>query len=82
MGNEPKQLFDNPRNIRAVVGLLIAVCAVVLVADLFYDKHGHYAFENRFGFHALFGFVTFFGLVLAGKHLRRILKRDEDYYDR
>ena len=48
---------------------------------LFYDKHGHFGFEEWIGFHGLFGFVTFFLAVLAGKHLRRVLMRKEDYYD-
>ena len=62
--------------------MLFVVCLVVLAADFFYHKHGHYGFEEIFGFHAAFGFATFFGLVLVGKHLRKLLMRDEDYYDR
>ncbi|MDH3628217.1 MAG: hypothetical protein OEV00_07675 [Acidobacteriota bacterium] len=65
-----------------ILWLLFAVCVVVLGADFFYHKHGHFSFENIFGFHALFGFTTFFGLVLVGKQLRKLLMRDEDYYDR
>ena len=29
-----------------------------------------------------FGFTAFFTIVILGKHLRRFLKREEDYYDR
>ena len=61
--------------------VLIAALALLFCADLFYDKHAHFDWEGWFGFHALFGFLTFFGLVLAGKHLRKLLMRDEDYYD-
>ena len=35
-----------------------------------------------FGFYAVFDFVTFFLAVLAGKELRKVLMRPEDYYDR
>ncbi len=44
--------------------------------------HGHFSWENWPGFFAIFGFVTFAGAVLAGKQLRKILMRKEDYYDR
>jgi hypothetical protein len=52
------------------------------LADLFYTKHVHYAFENRFAFYGLFGFVACFFLVLAAKELRKVVMRREDYYDR
>ncbi len=32
-------------------------------------------------FYALVGFVSFSFIVLAGQHLRKILMRDESYYD-
>lgn len=82
MSEEKRHLFDNPRNKQRIVWLLFIACVVVLVADFFYHKHGHYKFEELFGFHALFGFTTFFGLVLVGAQLRKLLMRDEDYYDR
>ena len=70
------------RGARLAVRLLTAACVVLLFADLFYDKHPHFAFEGWFGFYAFFGFVAFFLIVLSGKPLRRLLMRDEDYYDR
>ena len=57
------------------------VGAATVAADLFYHKHGHYPMEEWIGFHAVYGFVSCVGLVLAAKSMRRLLKRDEDYYD-
>jgi len=57
------------------------LCALLVLADLFYTKHGHYAVEQWFGFHGWYGFVSCMFLVIAAKQLRRLLKRDEDYYD-
>jgi hypothetical protein len=54
---------------------------VVVTADLFYSKHGHYGFEDITGFHALYGFLSYVGLVLIAGQLRKFLKREEDYYD-
>jgi hypothetical protein len=61
--------------------VVAALCAALVLADLFYTKHGHFAVEQLFGFHAWYGFVSCVFLVLAAKQLRRLLKRDEDYYD-
>ena len=69
-------------NVKLLVRALFVACAGVLLADLFYDKHGDFGWEKLFGFQAAFGFVSFFLLVLAGKYLRKLLMRDEDYYDR
>ena len=64
-----------------VFKLLIAICVGLIAADFFYQKYGHYAFETWFGFHGFYGFVSCVALVLAAKELRKILMRDDDYYD-
>ena len=64
-----------------VFWVVAALCVVVTFADLFYEKHGHYDAEHWFGVHGLYGFVSCVLLVLAAKELRKLLKRDEDYYD-
>ncbi len=73
--------LDEPRNIERIVRALVVVCGLLLMADFFYQKHPHFAFEGWFGFFAWFGFVGCVGLVLAAKELRKLVKRDEDYYD-
>ena len=65
------------RAFRAIV--IIGVLAVL--ADLTYEKHGHLPIENWIGFHAAYGFISCVALVFAARGLRRILMRDEDYYD-
>ena len=50
----------------AVFGWLAPVCA---------------ALEGWPGFYAIFGFVAFAGIVLLGKQLRRVIRRDDDYYN-
>ena len=85
MNHKPTQRrywLDNPRNVNRIVWALAAICVLLVGAELFYEHHAHYAWENWFGFHAWFGFVTFFGLVLLGKQFRKLVKRDEDYYER
>jgi len=73
--------LDRPENVRKVFYALIGLCALSVLADLFYDKHVHYTVEKLIGAYAIFGFVSAVGLVLAAKEMRKLLMRDEDYYD-
>jgi len=79
---EKQRWLDESRNVTGLFRLLVAVCVLLVLADLLFDKHGHFDFENIFGFHAFFGFAVFIFIVLAGKYLRKFLMRKEDYYDR
>jgi hypothetical protein len=89
--NEKERFFDKPRNVRLVLRLLFAVCAVVFLLDLV-DlalrwfgvaelRHAERSWEGLPGFYAIFGFVACVFLVLAAKELRKVVMRDEDYYD-
>jgi len=80
--NERKYWLDEKKNVNKIIYGLCAVCAIFLVADLFpYKHHLHFGFEYWTGFYAIYGFVACVGLVLAAKVLRKIVMRDEDYYD-
>ncbi len=85
---DKRHVFDNPRNVKRVIYTLFTVCGLLLAVDLLditgvlYHKHIHFAFERWFGFFAFFGFLLSVALVLTAKEMRKLLKRDEDYYDR
>jgi len=74
--------LDDPRNVKKIVYALYAVCVLLVGADWWYHKHTHFEFENWFGFFGVFGFAACVGLVWAAKVMRKLLKREEDYYDR
>jgi len=74
--------LDDMRNVHKVFWALVVLCAVLLLADALYEKHVILSFEKWFGFYGLFGFFGSFALVLIARELRKILMRDEDYYDR
>jgi uncharacterized membrane protein len=80
--DERRYWLDDRRNVAKIYWGLIAVCAALLLADFFYNKHAKFALESVFGFYGIFGFVCCVFLVLAAKELRKLLKRPEDYYDR
>lgn len=79
--NDDRRWLDNPRNVTRIVGGLVVVCTIVLLADFFYAKDPHFGFERWFGFYAVYGFLVSLALVLVAKQLRRVLRRDEDYYE-
>jgi len=79
-GEKPRWL-DDPRNVTKIWYALCAFCALLVVADFLYHKHAHFKVEEFPGFHAAYGFAFFTFVVLSGKPLRRLLMRDEDYYD-
>ncbi|MFP6654569.1 MAG: hypothetical protein VCB25_03005 [Myxococcota bacterium] len=73
--------LDRPSSINLIIGALIVACLVSVLADFFYHKHADYPFQEWIGFDAIFGFVAYVGLITAAKGFRRLLMRDEDYYD-
>ena len=45
------------------------------------DDGSQYWLHERIAFDAAFGFLAYVGLITAAKGIRRLLMRDEDYYD-
>lgn len=80
--HDPRRYWlDQPGNVKKLVYAVFAVCAMLFLADAVYHKHAHFEAENWFGFYAIFGFAAFIGVVMAGKALRKLIMRNEDYYD-
>ncbi len=79
---EKRYWLDRPGNVRKVVYGLYVVCAALLLFDFFYAKHGTFQWEEIPTSFALFGFIAGTVIVLGAKELRKVIKRDEDYYDR
>ncbi len=78
---EPHWL-DGKRTGKRVFWGLIALCAGLGLADFLYRRHVIFDFEEFPLAYAIFGFVCFLGIVLSGYPLRKLVMRDEDYYDR
>jgi len=78
---EDKRWLDHPKNVDKIFYALIAVCVLSVLADFIWSRHGHFDFEEIPGFYAIYGFIAYCFIVLSAKQLRRILKRDENYYD-
>ena len=72
---------------RTAYATVWVLCLAVLLGGeplrfLFAHEPSHgFAFESWPGFYAFFGFVACVALVLAAKELRKLVMRDESYYD-
>lgn len=75
-------VFDKPQNVRRVLHILYGICAVLFAADLVVHRHIEHPWEGVPGFYAIYGFVACVLLVLIAKEMRKVVMRDEDYYDR
>lgn len=73
---------DKPATGKLVRRILYAACVLLLVADFLVHRHISTDIERIPAFYAAYGFVALVGVVMAAKGLRRLVKRDEDYYDR
>jgi hypothetical protein len=80
--DEKPAWIERKKNITRIYRSVWIVCALLALADFFYHKHVVYRIEEFPAFYGLYGFIVCIGLVLGAKELRKILKRDEDYYDR
>jgi len=61
---------------------LAGLCLLLAAGDLVYHRHVVFDFESFPAAYGIFGFVSFAFIVFAGKGLRKLIMRDEDYYDR
>jgi len=73
--------LDQKSNINKILYILYAACVLLLIVEFFYHKHTYFSFENWLGFYAWFGFLAYTFIIISAKLLRKLIKRDEHYYD-
>ena len=74
--------FDKPESHKKLWIILYVVCGLLVVPDLFTNRHPHFGFDGFLGFYALLGFVSCAILILFSKLVALVLKVKEDYYDK
>lgn len=73
--------FDKPDNVKWVLRVFYVCCALLLVMDVVIHRHVIHPWEKLIGFYPLYGFVGCVVLVLLAKLMRKVLMRDEDFYE-
>jgi len=72
---------ERPENRRRIRRLLYGVCAVLVALEGLIHRHATHPLEQTPAFYAFYGFAALIFAVFAARALRRIVRRDEDYYD-
>lgn len=70
-----------PATIKMLRKVVIAVLAVLVIADLAVEHHPYFAIDGTFAFGAWFGFLSCAALVIGAKLAGALLQRPDDYYD-
>ncbi len=74
--------FDKEENIRKLKINFYILLVILVILDIFVEKHPHYGWENLFGAYALYGFFSCVIIVIVSKLLGKLwLQRPENYYD-
>lgn len=82
---EDQSIWEKPGTLRLIWIVLIAGCVLsaaggfILAAQ--HKMHPYFTIDKFPVFYGAVGFFSFSFIVLAGQHLRKILMRDETYYE-
>ena len=72
---------DRPQVLRRLILVLSVACLLLQGTDLLYHRHVHFEFESAFGFFGWLGLLSAGSFLLTAACVRRLLRREEDYYD-
>ena len=77
------QWIEKPGMLKRMWIAFAGILGVLVAIDFLFvtHEHAHLMFETISGFSAVYGFVACVALVLIAKILRKVCKRDIDYYD-
>lgn len=76
-----QDFFDKPENISKILKVFYVLCVLLVVADFIVHRHIYHDWEKIPTFYAVYGFVGCVLLVLVAKAMRKVLMKEEDYYD-
>ncbi len=82
MDNDKKYLFDDPKNIKRLLTIFYAICALLFILDFVIKRKIYHSWENLWGFYPIYGFIGCVVLVFVASWMRTFLMRPEDYYEK
>ena len=78
---EKERFLDKQENVDRLLWGTTIVGVLLLLVDFFFHRHVYHPWENLWGFYGLFGAVAMLVLVQLAKWLRKLVMRNEDYYE-
>ena len=79
--SENTHIFDNPRNVKLLLAVFYAICFLLIIADFVIHRHITMEWEKIPAFYALYGFIAYVLLVVFSDIFRKLVMREEHYYD-
>lgn len=77
-----EHFFDDPQNVKRFLMGFYIFLVLLIVIDLILSKHPSFPWEGYPFFYGAYGFVAYVIIVFGSNYiLRKLLKRNEDYYD-
>lgn len=81
MKTDQPGFFDKAGNIKKLLRIFFSLCGGLFLLDFVLHRHVIHPWDHLWGFYALFGFVACVALVLGAKEMRKVVMRNEQYYD-
>ncbi|MCJ7627406.1 MAG: hypothetical protein MUO50_03360 [Longimicrobiales bacterium] len=78
---EKERFLDRRENVDRLLWGVTVLGVILLAVDLFFHRHIYHPWEHLLGFYGLFGAIGIVVLVQLSKVLRKLVMRDEDYYE-
>ena len=79
---EEGRFLGKPQNAKRLLMGFYLFLVLLIVVDLFIPKHPFFPWEGYPSFYAVYGFVAYITIVYGSNYiLRKLLGREEDYYD-
>lgn len=78
---ERERFLDRQSNVDRLLWGFTALGVLSLLVDLFFHRHIYHPWERLWGFYGIFGVLGIVVLVQLSKVLRKLVMRDEDYYE-
>lgn len=78
---EKERFLDRRENVDRLLWGVTVLGVILLAVDLFFHRHIYHPWEHLLGFYGLFGALGIVVLVQLSKVLRKLVMRDEDYYE-
>ena len=78
---EKERFLDRRKNVDRLLWGFTVLGVILLVLDLFFHRHVYHPWEHLLGFYGIFGALGIVVLVQLSKVLRKLVMREEDYYE-
>ena len=78
---EKERFLDRQENVDRLLWGFTILGVITLLVDFFFHRHTYHSWEHLWGFYGIFGALSIVVLVQLAKVLRKLVMRDEDYYE-